>query len=186
MTVAEPKSQRLGHEDTEMNHGIVQGMLVSLGNIYGYETYVPAHDQTVREFQGQRLSNLVTVKQCDDVFRGPNLSKVREIDVLWFDEDDYGLFPVYAFEAEHTTRVKSGMDRLLKIPRRFPTRFFVVAPTGQEEALFNRLVNQTPFRSYQDKFTFRLYNQLEAVYNTAVKHDTERRTFGLSERYRKI
>jgi hypothetical protein len=147
---------------------------------------VPGHDQTVREFQGQKLSKLVTVKQCDDIFRGPNVSKVRDIDVLWFDEDDYGLFPVYAFEAEHTTRVKSGMDRLLKIPRRFATRFFVVAPTEREEALFNRLVSQTPFRSYQDKFTFRLYRQLEAVYNTAVKHDGERRMFGLAERYRKI
>jgi hypothetical protein len=161
-------------------------MLVTLGNVYGYETFVPGRDQSTREFQGKKLANLVTVSECTDIFRGPNLPKVREIDVLWFDEDDYGLFPVYAFEVEHTTRIKDGMDRLLKIPRRFPTQFFIVAPTEVERTLFAQLVNQTPFRSYRDRFTFRSYGQLQSIYNVAIKHSTEREQFGLIERYRGV
>ncbi|HID63773.1 MAG TPA: hypothetical protein EYP49_13700 [Anaerolineae bacterium] len=182
----QPKSQSLDTEDIEINHGIAQGMLVTLGNIYGYETFVPAYDQTVREFQGKSLGDLVTIKDVAGIFRGPNLSKIREIDALWFDEDDYGLFPVYAFEVEHTTRIKNGLDRLLKIPRRFQVHLFVVAPSEEEQSLFDRFVSQTPFRNYRDRFTFRLYSQLQDVYNAAIKHKIERESFGLIERYRKV
>lgn len=92
-----PEAQSFA-EESEINHGIAQGMLVTLGRLYGYETYAPPHDQSIRSFQGKPLRDFVSIKDCTDIFKGPNLSKIREIDSLWFDEDDYGLFPVYAFE----------------------------------------------------------------------------------------
>lgn len=169
-------------EEPEIDHGIAQGMLVTLGRIYGYETYAPPHDQTIRTFQGKLLRDFVSVSNCTDIFRGPNLSKIREIDALWFDEDDYGLFPVYAFEVEETTRVKAGLDRLLKIPRRFPTRFFVIAPSAKEKDLFNQYVSQTPFRNFKEKFLFRLYKELEELYNSALIHNDRREQFGVIEK----
>jgi len=171
-------------EKPEIDHGIAQGMLVTLGKIYGYETYAPPHDQTIRAFQGKPLRDFVTVSDCTDIFRGPNSTKIREIDALWFDEDDYGLFPVYAFEVEETTRVKSGLDRLLKIPRRFTTRFFIIGPTEKEKSLFGQYVNQTPFREYKDKFSFRFYKELEELYNSALIHNDRREQFEIVERRR--
>jgi hypothetical protein len=176
-----PESQTFT-EKPEIDHGIAQGMLVTLGKIYGYETYAPSHDQTIRTFQNKPLRDFVTVSDCTGIFEGPNLAKIREKDVLWFDEDDYGLFPVYAFEVEETTRVKSGLDRLLKIPRRFPTRFFVIGPTEKEKKLFNQYTNQTPFRSFKDRFLFRLYEELEKLYNSALVHNEQRERFGIIER----
>lgn len=180
----QPEPQELDSKDAEINHGTAQGMLVTLGGIYGYETFVPTHDQTLRTFQGRRLGESVTVKDCSDIFRGPNLSKVREIDVLWFTEDDYGLYPVYAFEVEHSTRVKQGLDRLLKIPARYPAHLFVVAPGAEEEKLFRALVSQTPFRSHRDRFAFRSYQDLQGVYDIALRHEVERARFGVVERHR--
>ncbi len=168
----------------QTDHGIAQGMLIALGGIYGYETYAPPHDQTTRSFQGKPLRDFVSVSDCTAVFRGPNLSKIREIDTLWFDEDDYGLFPVYAFEVEETTRVKPGLDRLLKIPRRFPTAFFIIGPTTKEKDLFDQYVNQTPFRGFKEKFKFRLYRELEELYNSALVHNGRRGQFGVIERVR--
>ena len=169
-------------QEPEIDHGIAQGMLVTLGKIYGYETYAPPHDQTIRSFQGKPLRDFVTVYDCTYIFRGPNLSKIREIDSLWFDEDDYGLFPVYAFEVEETTRVKSGLDRLLKIPRRFLTRFFIIGPSEKEKDLFDKYVNQTPFRSFRDRFMFKLYKELEELYNFALVHKERREQFGIIEK----
>jgi hypothetical protein len=173
-------------EEPEINHGIAQGMLVTLGRIYGYEPYVPPHDQTIRQFQGKPLKDFVSVSDCTDIFKGPNLSKIREIDTLWFDEDDYGLFPVYAFEVEGTTRVKSGLDRLLKIPRRFAAQFFVIGPSTKEKDLFDKYVNQTPFRDFKDRFLFRLYKELEELYNSALIHSDQRKHFGIIEKGREI
>jgi len=171
-------------EEPEIDHGIAQGMLVSLGKIYGYETYAPPHGQSIRTFQGKPLRDFLTVSDCTDIFKGPNLTKIREIDTLWFDEDDYGLFPVYAFEVEETTRVKSGLDRLLKIPRRFLTRFFVIGPSEKEKNLFDQYVNQTPFKEYKDRFLFRFYKELEGLYNSALIHNDHREQFEIVERRR--
>jgi hypothetical protein len=186
MQTPAPGPQSLDAPTAQANHDIVQGMLVTLGNIYGYETFVPAHDQTARLFQGKPLKESITVKDCTDIFKGPNLPKIREIDVLWFTEDDYGLFPSYAFEVEHTTKIKNGLDRLLKIPTRFSTRLFIIAPGQAEQDLFAQLVNQTPFREHQARFMFRCYAQLEDLYAVALKHAAQRQQFGVAERYRRI
>ncbi|MDH5683783.1 MAG: hypothetical protein OEZ20_04905 [candidate division WOR-3 bacterium] len=169
-------------EKPDINHGIAQGMLATLGKIYGYETYVPPHDQTIRNYQGKLLRDFISVTDCADVFRGPNLRKIIEIDTLWFDEDDYGLFPVYAFEIEETTRVKSGLDRLLKIPKRFPTQLFIIGPSEKEKDLYERYVNQTPFRDFKNKFLFRFYSELEKLYNTALTHHALKEGFSIKER----
>jgi len=182
-TSIKPESQGFTKEP-EIDHGIAQGMLVTLGKIYGYETYAPPTDQTIRTFQGKPLKDFVSVADCANIFRGPNLSKIREIDTLWFNEDDYGLFPVYAFEVEETTRVKSGLDRLLKIPRRFPVQFFIIGPSTKEKALFDQHINQTPFRNFRDKFLFRLYQELEELYNSALIHNGQREQFGITERWK--
>lgn len=171
-------------KEPEIDHGIAQGMLVTLGKIYGYETYAPPHDQTIRNFLGKPLRDFVSVSDCTNIFKGPNLKKIREIDILWFDEDDYGLFPVYAFEVEETTRVKSGLDRLLKIPGRFTTRFFIIGPSEEEKVLFDQYINQTPFRNFRDKFLFRFYKELEELYNFALIHNDRREQFGVIERRR--
>ena len=55
-----PRSQNLDAADAEVNHGAAQGMLVALGNVYGYETFVPTHDQTIRKFQGKSVGDLVS------------------------------------------------------------------------------------------------------------------------------
>ncbi len=171
-------------EEPDIDHGIAQGILVTLGRIYGYETYAPPHDQTIRRFQDRPLRDYVTVSDCTNIFRGPNLAKIREIDTLWFDEDDYGLFPVYAFEVEETTKVKSGLDRLLKIPRRFNVRFFILGPSKTEKDLFEQYVNQTPLRDFRNRFLFKYYRELEELYNSALAHHDLREQFGVAERGR--
>lgn len=178
-----PQQAQLDSEQPLINHGMAQGMLVRLGAIYGYETFAPKADQTTREFQGRKLGELVTVGDCGSIFRGPNVGEIRQIDVLWFEEDDYGPFPAYAFEVEHTTRIRDGLNRLLKIPRRFAVDLFVLGPTQREKELFDRRVSQSPFREHRERFHFRSYSQLECLYNAAVRHTEKRDEFGIADRH---
>lgn len=184
--VPRPQPEKLDSDEPTINHGIAQGMLVAVGTMYGYETFVPKTDQTIREFQGKKLGQLVSVEDLALVIRTRNIAYIREIDVLWLKEDvDGDSYSVYAFEVEHTTRIKAGLERLLKIPRRFSTELFVLGPTDEQKELFERRVTQAPFRSYRDRFRFRLYSQLEALYNAVVEHVERRDEFGLVEQYRK-
>jgi hypothetical protein len=179
-----PAVARFEHETPELDHGAAQGMLVALGAVYGYETFVPKIDQKTREFKGRELAQMVTVRDCADVFSSANIDRIREIDVLWFEEDDDGLYPTFAFEVEHTTNVRDGVDRLLKIPARYQTHLFVVGPDDTVGKRFERLIGQQPFVAHKRRFQFRSYAQLEALHNAAMQHQEQRTAFGVWERGR--
>jgi hypothetical protein len=166
-------------EDAEADHGKAQGMLVVLGNIYGYETFVSRRDQNTRVFRGNPLNEYITVVECPTIASGPNQRKIREIDVIWFGEDDEGLYPIYAFEVEMTTGVKAGLDRLLKIPERINTSLYVIGPSEQERHLFDAFTNQSPFRRFKERLNFKLYGELEELYNRALVHADARESFGI-------
>ena len=170
-----------GHID-RTDHSAAQGMLLALGRLYGYETFAPAPDRNSREFQGQPLASFTTVNDCSGFCKGVAVGRVRQIDAIWLDEDTEGPFPVYAFEVEHTTKVRSGLDRLVEVPGRFHAQLFVVAPGDEEKALFERLVEESRFRKFRNRLAFRDYKELETLYNAAVTHDTAITTFGVKPR----
>jgi len=70
----------------------------------------------------------------------------------------------------------------LKIPRRFSVRFLIIGPSRKEKDLFNQYVSQTPFREFRDRFQFKLYEELEELYNFALVHNERREQFGIIER----
>lgn len=165
----EPQPVRLDTQDDIINHDIAQGMLVALGNIYGYQTYVPLEDQIKRDFQGRKLSDWITIKDCEQVFDSKNIANVRNIDVLWFSSDQEGLYPSYAFEVEHSTDIASGIMRLSAIPERLSTVFYIIADE-KKRSRFNNLINQTHIWKLRSKYRFQNYVSLENLYNLATAH----------------
>ena len=168
----------------EDGHGRAQGMLLALGRLYGYETFAPASDRTFRRFQKRPLGDWATVKDCSAFCGKASLPRVRQIDAIWLDEDNDGAFPVYAFEVEHTTGVRSGIDRLVEIPERYRASLFVIAPGHDEQEAFDKLINQNRFRRFRERLRFRDYAQLQSLYNAAVEHDESRQAFGVLPRMR--
>ena len=165
-----------------VDHSTAQGMLLSLGRIYGYETFAPAPDRTSRIFHGKPLADISTITDCGEFCGRKSLPRVRQIDAIWLDEDNDGVYPVYAFEVEHTTGIRSGMDRLVELPERFGVRLFVVAPGDEERTKFDGLVGLNKFRKFRERLRFRDYSQLEALYNSAVSHEEKSKDFGVSPR----
>lgn len=160
-------------------HDNAQGMLLALGKLYGYQTFAPAADCTRREFQCRPLRDYATVRQCDSFAQGSVLRTVSQIDVMWLAEDSSGPYPVFAFEVEHSTKVKSGMDRMTEIPERCRTKMFIVAPGADEERLFARYFETNRFRRFQKQMFFRNYEELDSLYATALQHESVRSSFGV-------
>lgn len=165
-----------------LDHSTAQGMLLTLGRMYGYETFAPATDRTSRLFQGKTLADFATVTDCAEFCGKSSLARVRQIDAIWLSEDNDGVYPVYAFEVEHTTGVRSGMDRLVELPERYAAKLFVVAPGENERSTFDGLIKLNKFRKFRERISFRDYSQLDALYNSAVQHEENSKTFGISYR----
>ncbi|MDR3246258.1 MAG: hypothetical protein LBT50_07480, partial [Prevotellaceae bacterium] len=92
----------------ESLHSVLQGRLIEIGNIRGYQTYCP--DKS-RKFNEVKLDDITTLNTCPQLqFSDYNL--LRNIDVLWFKPKGNNFIPEYAFEVEISTGVWSGVGRM--------------------------------------------------------------------------
>lgn len=89
-------------------HSVLQGRLIEIGNIRGYQTYCP--DKS-RKFNERKLEEIITLKNCPNL-QFSDYSLLRQIDVIWFKSKGSNLIPEYAFEVELTTGVWSGVGRM--------------------------------------------------------------------------
>jgi len=160
-------------------HGNQQGMLLQLGQFCGYETFTNSTDKTIRTFGGQPISVFATVKNDDDALSALPLPKIRTADVIWMAEDSEGLYPRYAFEIENSTKVRSGLLRLLRIPERFRTQLFIIGQGDDEEKLFDRYLKESPFRQHANRFRFFCYNQVSSFYDSGFKFQNHIESWGI-------
>jgi hypothetical protein len=148
-------------------------MLLQLGDLCGYETFTNKTDKTIRKFQGRSLTEFATVKNDEEALETLPLGKIRTADVMWMAEDSQGLYPRYAFEVEHSTKVKDGLLRLLKIPERFRTELYIIGTGEKEEALFERYLQDSPFRQHTHRFHFFRYSDVTGFYQSGTMFDKD-------------
>ena len=92
----------------ESLHSVLQGRLIEIGNIRGYDTYCP--DKS-RKFNDVKLCDLTSLKVCPQL-QFSDYDLLRLIDVLWFRPKGSYYIPEYAFEVELSTGVWSGVGRM--------------------------------------------------------------------------
>jgi len=112
----------------ESLHSVIQGRLIEIGNIRGYQTYCP--DKS-RQFNEQKLDDITTLKTCPKL-QFSDYSLLRLIDVLWFRPKGGNLIPEYAFEVELSTGVWSGVGRMATLADYANVGLYVIANDGKK------------------------------------------------------
>jgi hypothetical protein len=109
LLLSPPKiKQELKNTVEESLHSILQGRLIEIGNIRGFETYSPNKSKV---FNNKPLEKIITLQNCPELqFSDYNL--LRQIDVLWFRNKVDNFIPEKAFEVELTTGIWSGVGRM--------------------------------------------------------------------------
>jgi hypothetical protein len=92
----------------ESLHSILQGRLIEIGNIRGFQTFCPNKS---KKFNNRTLAELSTLEKCP-ALQFSDYGTLRQIDVLWFREKGKNFIPEYAFEVELSTGTWSGVGRL--------------------------------------------------------------------------
>lgn len=154
-------------------HSAIQGMLIELGNFYGYDTYTADPNAN---FDEKRLGSIASLAQIPD-FTGFSdlLSQVRKIDVIWFSKRTQRSFPKAAFEVENTPEFRRSMLKLYQL-RDYKTDFYLVA-AEDKKSLFESRLNNDPFNSVRHDFLFRSFEEVSHLYVAAAEH------FLLQERF---
>lgn len=104
-------------------HSVLQGRIIEIGNIRGYQTYCP--DKSKR-FNEKLLSEITTLKECPSL-QFSEYKLLRQIDVLWFKERGTNLIPQNAFEIELTTGTWSGVGRMSTLLEYSDVRFYIIS-----------------------------------------------------------
>jgi hypothetical protein len=147
---------KLGVEmQTEYSHALMQGMLVELGNLLGYDTY--SADQAPK-YRDTTVGELATFESLPEFTSKRILNTVRQIDVIWLEDE----FPVCCFEVEHSTDVTKGLLRMHQLAR-FQTQFFIVGADSLRRK-FETETSKSPFYQHRDRYFFRSYKEVERLY----------------------
>jgi len=146
-----------------LKHADIEGILLELGNLYGYDTYTAdAH----KFFDGKPLASIATLKDLPPFTFKDLLEQIRLIDVLWFERRSHA-FPKFAFEVETTPEFRRALLRLYQL-RDFNTILYIVANNAKQE-LFEKYLQYEPFNTISHRFIFLPFDKLLHIYQLRVK-----------------
>lgn len=120
--------------EPEYSHYFFQGLVVEIGKLQGFETYVPPQDRN-RPFAKLQLGNVTTISQFYE-FTYPNvLRKAKTIDVSWFNARHY---PDSLFEIEHSTNIHNSLLKFVEL-QDFRAKFYIVADSNRKAEFEDKL-----------------------------------------------
>ena len=152
-------------DDAPLTHSDIEAKLLLIGSYLNYRTYTP--DRGKQSIYGN-LGDLCSEKEVPtESIPKISIDKVREIDVIWFDEEGY---PTHAFEVEHSTDVTKGLLRLYQI-HKLRIRLYIIAEEDRR-AKFDKEVNVNPFYKIKEEYIFKNYQELDEFFES-VKQFTK-------------
>jgi len=141
-------------KEEEFNHTYYQGLLVEVGNLEGFETYVAAQDKN-KMYLSKPLREYLTAKEFYKFTYEPIIKQVNTVDVCWFNERKY---TNSVFEVEHSTGIQTSLVKFLNL-QDFNTRFNIVADKVREREFKSKL-SSSAFDCIRSRVKFIKYDSL--------------------------
>ena len=135
-------------------HSYYQGLIVEIGNIKGFKTYVPSQDKN-KIFLNKPLKEMANLDNILKFTYEDIVQKVRSIDVFWFNERE---FPAHIFEIEHTTDFKNSLLKFLEL-QDFNIQMCIVAHKLRREE-FKSKINFSGFKPIKERIRFITYEDV--------------------------
>lgn len=153
ITTREPK------DDEVFTHAYFQGLVVEIGNMKHYSTYVPAQDQN-RKFLEKTLIDICTTVHIPG-FSYPQLTnRARTVDVIWFNERK---MPNSFIEVEHSTDIQNSVTKFCDL-QDFHSRFIIVAPQNRRKQ-FQKVMSRVAFKDIVKRVEFHTYEDISRQYD---------------------
>ena len=130
------------------NHSYYQGLIVQIGNLKGYDTYIPPQDKN-KIFLKKPLSSVSKLTKIYD-FSYPNiLRKAKTVDVIWFNDRK---LPSSFFEVEHSTNIANSLSKFYEL-QDYNSKFFIVSSTARKRE-FDDKIESRIFRDIKSRVSF--------------------------------
>jgi len=151
--------RRTRQEQQQFSHSYYQGLVVEIGNLKRFETFVPAQDKN-KLFLGKETLGRIASRTRIYPFSYPEIvRRAKTIDVVWFNERR---MPCSVFEVEHSTNIRDSLVKFVEL-QDFRTRMFIVADQSRIRQ-FREALALSAFRAIEDCVRFMSYENLSAYH----------------------
>jgi hypothetical protein len=143
----------------ESDHYFYQGLLVELGNMQGFQSYVPRPDRGKHYLSG----TLGAVATLDEIlpFTYPEIVKrASMVDVIWFGTNK---FPAQFIEVENSTDFNVSLLKFSDF-QPFNSKFRIVAPITRKAQFLTR-IQQRAFEPLKDIVKFISYDAVSELHS---------------------
>lgn len=141
-------------EQDIFNHSYYQGLLVEIGNLKKYETFVPSQDKN-KKFLGKTLGEISSQTGFYQFGYDNLVRKAKTADVCWF---NIRRMPSILFEVEHSTNIQNSLLKFVEL-QDFNVKYFIVADEIRKKEYISKL-SLNAFASIKTRVQFMDYNKL--------------------------
>lgn len=142
-------------KDKELfDHTYYQGLVVEIGNLKGYETFIPNQDKNKR-FLEDRLGDCASLENIYLFTYNEIVNRAKTIDVVWFNNVK---LPDGFFEVEHSTDFQNSLLKMYDL-RYFHASFNIIADSKRFKEFENKLSFST-FIDFKKRVKFISYEKL--------------------------
>lgn len=167
LDLVEQGDKKQATKSIEQGHAYYQGLLVVIGNLRGFATFVPHQDRN-RLFVNQRLGELRTLQEVPSFSHEFLVSRSGTVDVIWFNQRQ---MPDSLFEVEHSTNFQNSLLKFYDL-QDFHGRMVIVADENRR-AEFEQQVRHSAFGEISRRVKFLRYTTLVKQYEYEVLRGSE-------------
>jgi len=142
----------------EQNHSYYQGVLLSIGNLRGYETFSPNQDKN-RLFVNKPLKDIRTLQDIPKFSYDEIVKRGSTVDVIWFNNR---LLPNSLFEVEHSTDFQNSLIKFSDL-QDFYTRMIIVTDDNRKREFLQKMQSSV-FTEISKRIDFLGYESLVKQY----------------------
>lgn len=135
-------------KEQDFSHSYFQGLLIEIGNLKGYHTYIPSQDKN-KLFLDRKLGSVSSLDQILDFTYPEVIKRAKTVDVIWFNERK---FPHAFFEVEHTTDIQNSLLKFNDL-QDFYSKFYILSATERKRE-FEQKITYTSFKNIRDRVSF--------------------------------
>jgi len=148
----------------DFTHTYYQGLLVQLGNLQAYDTFIPSQDKNKVFLGKERLGNLASLTNMYSFTYDNIKSRAQTIDVVWF---NIRKLPASLFEVEHSTDMKNSLVKFVEL-QDFRTDMIIVADKSRKRQ-YDQTILLNAFKSIKDYVCFWSYQQLSQLHSKSFE-----------------
>lgn len=135
-------------KEIEFNHSYFQGLLLEIGNVKGFNTYIPPQDKN-KMYLDRKLGAVSSIEKIFDFSYTNIVNRAKTIDVIWFNERN---LPYSFFEVEHSTDIQNSLLKFNDL-QDFYTKFYILSSVDRKRE-FEQKVSYSAFKEIKERVKF--------------------------------